>query len=352
MHALDEIPGIGKASLQFLAAVGIDRAEELAAQDVDHLVAELKHANRLLSIAKRAPGKATCAKWVSQAKELVGEEPVVVASREIEPPVNFEANPEVAEMLSRAPYAIPLPGKIMMENGLRVNDVPAGLLLNCYSGDLDVQIGYPAAPKTDVPLLRPSGNVESIVRHATRSHAGVQAAKAIGPAHRKGERVPVSKSDHEEDRVALIRAPLEETNRGKDPESRRYLRGVLHTHPWHLRVGALLSLLLLINLPLAVVSAFLLLASREYPEIFAWGPEWLLAFPAALPVTGLGYLFWGVTGKCRICTQKLFIHQGALKHPKAHRLPGMGYVVPLCLHLLTFSWFRCSSCGTPVRLKK
>jgi hypothetical protein len=27
-------------------------------------------------------------------------------------------------------------------------------------------------------------------------------------------------------------------------------------------------------------------------------------------------------------------------------------VVPLCLHLLLFSWFRCSSCGTPVRLKK
>ncbi len=73
---------------------------------------------------------------------------------------------------------------------------------------------------------------------------------------------------------------------------------------------------------------------------------------AALPIVGLGYLIWGFSGKCRICTQKLFVNKGALKHIKAHRLPGMGYVVPLCLHLLAFSWFRCSSCGTPVRLKK
>ena len=43
---------------------------------------------------------------------------------------------------------------------------------------------------------------------------------------------------------------------------------------------------------------------------------------------------------------------GEPKHIKAHRFPGMGYVVPLCFHMLTFGWFRCSSCGTPVRLKK
>jgi hypothetical protein len=172
------------------------------------------------------------------------------------------------------------------------------------------------------------------------------------PAKEKGNRVPGSKSGHEEDRIALIRAPRAETNLGKDPDSRQFIRGVLHTHPWHLRFGAVFSLLLLANLPLAVASAFLLLASEEKPEIFAWVPQWSIAFPIALPITGLGYLLWGLTGKCRICNQKLFTRKGALKHVKAHRLPGMGFVVPLCLHLLAFNWFRCSSCGTPVRLKK
>lgn len=164
--------------------------------------------------------------------------------------------------------------------------------------------------------------------------------------------MPASKNGHEEDRVALIRAPRAETNLGKDPGSRTYIRGVLHSHPWILRLGAVFSLLLLVNLPLAVASAFLLLASQERPDFFSWVPEWMLAFPIALPVTGIGYMIWGLTGKCRICNQKLFARRGALKHDKAHRIPGMGFVVPLCLHLLAFSWFRCSSCGTPVRLKK
>lgn len=354
MPALNKIPGIGEASLQLLEAAGISGAKELAAQDTVHLVAELKRANDLLLLANRAPGSATVAKWISLAKELVGEEPAEPRPEsppEIAPPVNYEANPKVAEMLSRAPYAIPLPGKIMMEKGLRVSDVPAGLLLNRYSGDLDVRVVDPSAPKVSVPSRR-VGNVELNSRPDSNRHFDASTAKAMTPSSNGGKRVAASKIGHEEDRVALIRAPREATNRGKNPESRRYVRGVLHTHPWSLRLGAVFTLLLGLNLPLAIVSGFLLLASREYPDTFDWVGEWILAFPIALPITGLGYLFWGMTGKCRICTQKLFVHKGALKHIKAHRFPGLGFVIPLCLHLLAFSWFRCSSCGTPIRLKK
>lgn len=364
MTHLNEIPGILDESLQLLEAAGVGSAEELAMQDADLLVAELKRANAVLSISKRAPGKPTVSKWIAGAKKLAGESaapeaatPEVIAPEvvrlSVATPMNYEANAEVAEMLSRAPSAIPLPGKIMMEKGLRVADVPAGLLLNRYSGDLDVRIGDPAAPKTEVPSRRRNGHVESVTKQqATNRHFEASSPKSLVASMKGGKRKPSSKSGHEENRVALIRAPREETNRGKDPESRRYVRGVLHTHPLSLRIGAVFALLLLINLPLAIVSGFLLLASREYSGSLDWVPKWIILFPLALPITGLGYLIWGMTGKCRICTQKLFVHKGALKHIKAHRLPGMGYVVPLCLHLLAFNWFRCSSCGTPVRLKK
>ncbi len=364
MSALNNFPEIDEASLQLLEAAGIRSAEQLAEQDIDHLVAELKRANELLSVAKRAPGKATVMKWIAGAMDLVAgetadEEPEETAEETppetrsvIAPPVNYEASVEVADMLSRAPCAIPLPGRIMMEKGLRVPDVPAGLLLNRYSGDLDARIGESTAPKSEVPLRRRTGNVESISKQATRRQFDASSAKPDASSAQGGKRVPVSKVGHEKDRVALIRAPREETNRGKDPESRRYVRGVLHTHPWSLRLGAVFSLLLLINLPCAILSGFLLLASGEAPDTFDWVGEWILAFPVVLPITGLGYLIWGTTGKCRICTQKLFVHKGALKHAKAHRFPGLGFVIPICLHLLAFSWFRCSSCGTPVRLKK
>ena len=365
MAALDEITGIDKSSQQLLKAAGIGDADELAAQDSDGLFEELKRANEMLDINNRAPDKSTVMKWIADAIELSGETP---APEWEEPqrqetseapegnssagPVNYEGNEEVAEMLSRAPCAIPLPGRIMMEKSLGVADIPAGLLLNRYSGDLDIRVDDPILPKTEVPSRRSAGSMKAVSKKTERWEFDASSAKPMPKSTGNGKRIPKSKEGHEEDRVALIRAPREKTNRGKNPESRNYVRGVLHTHPWSLRIGAIFSLLLLANLPLAIIAAFALLASREIPENFSWVPEWFLAFPAALPIVGLGYLIWGLSGKCRICTQKLFVHKGALKHIKAHRMPGMGYVVPLCLHLLAFNWFRCSSCGTPVRLKK
>lgn len=362
MTPLNEIPGIGEASLQLLEVAGVCSVEELAVQDTDRLVAELKRANKILSRCKRTPGKATVMKWIAGAMEIVGEKaPGETAPEEAEPeapdpeiapPVNYEGSAEFAEMLSRAPCAIPLPETIILKKDLRVSDVIVGLLLNSRSDDPDVRIGDPSEPKTHVPSRRRIGHVESIPKQATRRDFEAASAKPIIPSANSGKRVPASKSEHEKDRVALIRAPSEKTNRGKDPQSRRYIRGVLHPHPWCLRLGAVFTLLLLVNTPIAIVSAFLLLVSREKPETFHWVGEWILFFPMALPITGLGYILWGMTGKCRICTQKFFVHKEALKHIKAHRRPGMGYVVPLCLHLLAFDWFRCSSCGTPVRLKK
>ena len=351
MPALDEIPGIGKGSLELLDAAGIRDATHLADQELDGLFEELQRANDVLSIVKRSPGKATVEKWITAAALLTGQQATEPAPEQA-PPANYEANSEVADMLARSPYAIPLPGKTMMEKRLGVSDVPAGLLLNRYSGDLDVRIGDPSDPKPEAHLRRPAVTVERMEKPTERHRFESSSAKPISGSTIKGIRMPASKDNHEEDRVALIRSPREATNRGKDPNSRRYIRGVLHTHPWSLRVGAIFSLLLLVNLPLAMISAFLLLVSRENPGSLTWVPEWILAFPAALPIVGFGYLIWGFNGKCRICTQKLFVHKAALKHVKAHRLPGLGYVVPLCLYLLLFSWFRCSSCGTPVRLKK
>ena len=359
MASIEEINGISEESRQLLDAAGIQTAEDLAVQEAGPLLGELERANDFLEIGAKVPNKAELAKWIAAAAKLVGVEPEpLVETPKPKPkpveavPVNYEANPEVAEMLSRSPCAIPLPGRIMMEKGLAVSEIPAGLLLNRYSGDLDVRVDDPATLRSTVPLRRAAGNMEMIDKKSDGRRYDASAAKPMPPSAGAGKRIPRSKEENGEDRVSLIRAPREETNRGKDPESRSYVRGVLHPHPWSLRVGALFSLLLLVNLPLSVIAAALLLLSRELPENFPWVPEWFLAIPVALPVVGLGYLIWGMTGKCRICTQKLFVHKGALKHVKAHRLRGMGYVVPLCLHLLLFSWFRCSSCGTPVRLKK
>ncbi|MEP2776802.1 MAG: DUF4332 domain-containing protein [Luteolibacter sp.] len=374
MAALNDIPGIENASLELLDSAGIRNAGHLARQEPEKLLEELIRANEVLSIVKRTPGLATVEKWIAAAADLEGielakPEPAVSQAKEEEqrqtdereqeepaapvaPPVDYEHSPQVVEMLDQAPCAIPLPGKIMMEKKLRVGDVPAGLLLNRYSGDLDVRIGNPEMAKNGVPSRRGSTNTSTIEAPGLDREFDSTTVKPLEPG-KKGKRIASRpQEEHEMDRVALIRTPLEKTNRGKNPESRRYIRGVLHTHPFGLRLGALSSILLLFLLPVAVVSTFLLLASREMPDSLPWVPQWILAFPIALPVVGLIYFIWGFHGKCRICTQKLFVHKAALKHIKAHHVPGFGYVFPLCVHLLSFGWFRCSSCGTPVRLKK
>ncbi|MGJ8634350.1 MAG: DUF4332 domain-containing protein [Luteolibacter sp.] len=347
MPALKEIQGIGKASLELLEAAGIRDAAHLAEQNPKSLLEELRKANETIGVVKRPAGETTILKWISNAKDLTTTEEDTEEIQDPAPaqvPVDYEKNPEVAAMLNEAPPAIPLPGKVMMERKLRVSDVPAGLLLNRYSGDLDVRISTAVSsqPDSSVPPPTKQNFSKPTAKGRTFEGARLQA---------NATSVQVS-SDDGEDRVSLIRSPRESTNRGKNPNSRRFVRGVLHTHPWSMRIGAVVSLLLIVNLPLGIISAFLLLLSRELPEEFHWVPEWILIFPVALPIVGFGYLIWGFSGKCRICTQKVFVHKGALKHIKAHRLPGMGYVVPLCIHLLLFNWFRCSSCGTPVRLKK
>lgn len=354
MGELSRINGIGKPSLELLEAVGITNVEELATQDVDSLFEELGSANDALAIDENAPVKSAVAGWIADAGDLCGLLPPQDTEQpapEVRIPVDYEANPEVAEMLSRAPFAIPLPGRTMMEKGLAVADVTPGLLLNRYSGELEVRVEA-KNPEPVIAAPRSSGNLERIEMKAGRRHVDTPSAKLIPALPGSGKKVPKSRSKENEDRISEIRAPREDTNRGKNPESRRFIRGVLHIHPWRMRVGAVFGLLLAINLPLAIIGAFLLLLSREYLLTFPWVREWFLAFPAALPLIGLGYFFWSVPGKCRICNQKLFVHTRAHKHIRAHHIPAIGYVFPLCVHLLLFSWFRCSACGTPVRLKK
>jgi len=349
MTNLRSIPGIGKASFELLEAAGFPDAESLAKAGVDELAHELERANRILQISKRAPARGNVAKWIASARDLIGvvENPAVAVTM----PVNHEISPQVVSLLATAPFAIPLPAKFLMEQQLAVGDIPAAILLNRYSGDLEVKID------DRVPGLKParpvvsSNNVKIAETSGTRMVIDNSRIKSTETLAGAAARSSVPTVNHD-DRVALIRGPRVETNKGRDPQSRLYIRGVLHSHPISLSVGAVLTLLLGAMLPLGIISAGLLLLSSEVPVHFGWVPKWLLVFPASLPVLGLAWLIWGMHGSCRICGQKLFVPRMCLKNSKAHHLFGLGHVIPVCLHMLLFRWFRCTYCGTPVRLKK
>lgn len=375
MAHITTIPGIGKSVQELLEVAGFLDIEAVARAGVDDLVAALEKANSILKISDHTPPRASVEEWVETAREMTGISAAPVESaapRRM--PVNYEGNAEVAQMLEDSPCAIPLPVKIMVDNKLGVSDIPPAILLNRYSGDLEVRVSdsdqhsEPAhSSQAEPPARRPSAQRDS--SEASRPSPGGHIHRAASPESRldidtsrvktfeefssvPAQRQPRKKSQQESDRVALLRAPREETNRGKNPNSRFYVKGVLHTHPLSLAFGAVVTLLLMILLPAAIVSAGLLLVSDQFPGSLPWVPKWLLAIPAALPVVGFLYLVFGVGGKCRICGQRLFWPRHCRKNSKAHHVPGIGHIVPTALHMLTFKWFRCIYCGTPVRLKK
>jgi hypothetical protein len=349
MTKLTLITGIGKTSLELLEAAGFADLESLARVQVDQLVGELEKANGILRIVKRMPSPAKIEQWIMAARRLTEVE--VEAPVRTKTPVDFEILPEVVRMLEQAPFAIPLPARLLVDQKLAVGDIPAGILLNRYSGDLDVRV------EDRLPAAQPSrlATAAANVRIADTSGTRVEIDTArFKPTESMAGKVPrkSAQGQMENDRVALIRAPRVETNAGRDPQSRRYIRGVLHSHPTAIRIGAVVSLLLMIVLPAGIVSAGLLLLSEELPKHFGWVPEWLLVFPLALPVFGLIYGIWGTSASCRICGQKQFLPKACLKNSKAHHIPGLGNILPLCFHILLFQWFRCTYCGTPIRLKK
>lgn len=374
MAKITTIPGIGKSSQELLEVAGFLDIDAIARAGVDELVAALEKANDILKIAKRTPPRASVQKWVDAAREMTGVSQVEEQDEEPrQMPVNYEGNPEVAAMLDGSPFAIPLPAKVMVDNRLGVSDIPPAILLNRYSGDLEVRISdrtpkrsgerpleravsrEPAAVREPVEISRPSptAHIQRTSSPESRLDIDTSRVKTFEEFSELPQRPPTRKKlQQDNDRVALLRAPREETNRGKDPKSRFYIKGVLHTHPMSLAFGAIITLLLMMVLPAAIVSSALLFISDQFPGTLPWVPKWLLAFPVALPVLGFLYLSFGLNGKCRICGQRQFWPRHCRKNSKAHHFPGLGHIVPTALHMLTFKWFRCIYCGTPVRLKK
>ena len=185
---------------------------------------------------------------------------------------------------------------------------------------------------------------------------GFDASKVRTIEEAQGDAPPVratsSKAGMEDDRIALLRAPRPETNAGRKPGSKFYIRGVLHDRPYVVWFGGFFLILLQLCLPLAVVAAPLLILSDQMPEKFAWVPSWVIAFPIALPVLGVLYAFIGTRAKCRVCAQPMYVPKQCLKNKKAHHLPLFGYIGAVAMHVVAFRWFNCTFCGTSIRIKK
>nr|MCU0795925.1 DUF4332 domain-containing protein [Akkermansiaceae bacterium] len=202
--------------------------------------------------------------------------------------VNFEADPDVLDMLQRAPTAIPMPARLLAEKGIPPVAILEAPLLNRAAGDLEVRVtASVSAKKTRSTAATPRGKPGGLV-HVADFRQSARRAIDISRVRQMDQpaNVPEVPAAPVDERLKLLRTAREETNRGKDPGSRRYVRGVLHDRGLLVGVGSLIALLLAIDLPLAVGSAVLLLLSDLKPASFAWVPKGLLVFPLVFPILG------------------------------------------------------------------
>ena len=161
MVDLISIPGIGKTSLELLEAAGFHNAEALAKAGVDELARELERANSILKISKRNPGQAAIGKWIAAARVSIGSTGRIRRPRHDAGQLRAKSR-RWFRCCRRAVFAIPLPARTLVENQLGVADIPAAILLNRYSGDLDVKVEQrlpanrqaksPAAPSSYVRM--------------------------------------------------------------------------------------------------------------------------------------------------------------------------------------------------------
>jgi hypothetical protein len=293
------------------------------------------------------------------AEDHSGEEALAAVAG----PVNFEADPDVAEMLAVAPFALPMPARQLAEKGIAPSEIAVAPLLNRALGDLDVRVYVERSSRKDLPGA-PVSNRRTTATAAVQvadvgfsmGRRGFDSTKIRTIEDAQGDAPPVRAASTsavpQDERINLLRTPLEKTNRGRKPSSRFYIRGVLHDRPLRIWFGGLITILLQLTIPLAIIAAPLLILSNEKPEDFSWVPAWVIAFPLALPVLGVLYAFVSSGAKCRVCAQRLYWPKHCLKNRKAHHLPLLGYIGAVALHVMVFRWFNCTFCGTAIRIKK
>lgn len=313
---------MGASDADLLIAAGFDSLQDIAGADAGQLQRELTKANRFLGICDNEPSLEQVTGWISRSRQCLHQtetdhEVVEVSASTRENEGGLEAaavyflNPEDLEEMGLGPWQF-----------------PAARLSNS---------------RHESPVEPRQGLRNTLKRGARGAGINEEKLKRIGEdpsLEKKAQRsLPAANSK-------IKVAPKPETNLGRDGKSRWYIRGVLYPEGFSLWMAAFVVLMCVSLIPLSLVATYFLVFEELAGKIF------LLLVPASLLIFGAYYLGFATKKKCRVCSQRFFVPKSCLKNKKAHRLPLLGYVISVALHMLIFRWFRCAYCGTSIRLKE
>lgn len=331
MVDLLEIQGVNEEGVELLGAVGVETCLALSQSDPGSLLEEIEHANSHLQLVEELPTLDQLIVWIEQARSRSGEAEGVVMTR----------LDEVVELVPiEVLKAFPVSRESIIKNEIAVGDVP---VMDDFLQERDLYVeevrkidSEPSAITATVREIAPKG--------PSRAKTSREDVKSPDPNSPRPKVEPLKRNAG----FDIRKTATPETNAGKKLHSRRYVRGVLHPQATRVKIGGFLSLVMIVLLPLSFVAGGAMLFFRDQKTIvYACA-----TVPAALVIFGLLYLMFAHSLKCRVCGNPLYRPKSCRRNPNAHHIPLLGYILPTCIQLLLFHWFRCIYCGTSVRLKE
>ena len=316
---------------QLLGAVGVETLEALSQSEHENLLDEIENANSHLGLVEQLPNLDQLVIWINEARNRLDE-------AESTPVTRLD---EVVELIPISVVkAYPVSKESILKNKIEVGDVP---VMDEFLEEKDLYVEE--VRKIDSETSEIKATIREISPNTpTRKISSKEDIRESISGTEKAEVEPLERNKE----FDLRKTATPEINAGRTLHSRAYIRGVLHPQPFRVKLGAFLSVLTLILIPLSLMAGGALLLFKDDHELVIWSA----AVPAVLVILALMYSMFARPVKCRVCGQPLFQAKSCRRNPQAHHIPFLGYILPTSFQLLIFHWFRCMYCGTSIRLKE
>ncbi|MFC4995316.1 hypothetical protein [Rubritalea tangerina] len=341
MLSLSDIEGIDSPVVELFEAAGFTSVDVFILYRPEYLFTELAKANRMLKIVDEVPSIDALICWKESLIDPVQYRPIFYP----------DELSTMSEEGQRIHFATPMTEKFIESHAMDLATLPRASVVPAHEEGVDLveipeptELGEESLLESGVVLPDKASTGKAIVQTIAPEKRNVDKSKlkSVESLQQQSETLPVVEPNRERDRVRMAK---KETNEGVDPQSKKYIRGVLHNDGRRTYIGAygyVLSLLLLMSSVLPIV--YIVWKREDY----LWG-----VLAPAIAFLGLCvYVFVARKSSCPVCRQRQFVPKACRKHVKAHSYPGLGNMLPTALHLISFKWFRCIFCGTAIRVKE
>ena len=325
MSPLEKIPGIHSELAALLGELGVHDINDLAQADAGKLHNELELLGRKRGRISLVPGIIGVRLFIKLAQEKLSEP---------QPELDLDEIPEAEVDRSHED----IPEAIIEEEPVKVpkaQEAPRVSSVSQVAQGPQLSPRRPAAAFGGGPPIREDQSWKGLDQSRFQTlDAYAEGGRGIQPLKR-------TQNSRE-----MAPAKLSNTKGQALPRTTR--RGVVHPSPYKLILGSIVAILWRLSLLASCLALpyFSFVKGDEETRPIGETLIWI----GALVVLGFLHLWFIANSRCRVCSCHLFYSKRCFKNSKAHLVFGLGYVMSLAVHLLTFQWFRCMYCGTAIRL--